>query len=169
MMGMWVCPKRQVRVSNEPRFSLAMRWSVMYSQIGSRGEPWTAVRSPSRRTCGRAAGEGRASAAGTAGIQLVEAADHLVGLWAVADDVTERPDLVDWRHVVAHRVERGEIGVNVRQDGEAHGARSIPMDARLPRGAVSRGGGGRVRRGDAGNGRASGAPWSRLRIDDHRG
>ena len=43
-----------------------------------------------------------------------------IGLGAVADDVTEDADAIDRADRREHRVERHEIGVDVREDGQAH-------------------------------------------------
>jgi hypothetical protein len=47
-----------------------------------------------------------------------------VGLGAVADDVTERPDLLDVGFVDLghHRLECGQVPVDVGDHGEAHGS-----------------------------------------------
>ena len=52
---------------------------------------------------------------------VAQPGDDLVGLRPVADDVTQLPDLVDGRDRREHRIERREVGVDVRQDGDAHG------------------------------------------------
>jgi hypothetical protein len=49
-----------------------------------------------------------------------EALDDCIGLRAVADYVTEVPDGVDRAKRRDDRIERDEIGVDVREDGDAH-------------------------------------------------
>ena len=60
-------------MSNAVKFSAAIPELVMYSQIGSRGEPWTAVMCPSRRTSGRVAMYAREFASITSRVHSIAA------------------------------------------------------------------------------------------------
>ena len=42
------------------------------------------------------------------------------GCGPVADDVAEHPDLVDVGRSATHRLEGGQVGVDVRQDSDTH-------------------------------------------------
>jgi len=59
--GTWVCPTRQYGVENAARFVRAREVENMYSQSGSRGEPWARVNAPSTRVCGLPASQRRAA------------------------------------------------------------------------------------------------------------
>ena len=51
---------------------------------------------------------------------LAQARHDRVGLRAVAHDVAQLPDLVDRRNQRQHRIEGRDVGMDVRQDGDAH-------------------------------------------------
>src|SRR5688500_13999767 len=50
----------------------------------------------------------------------LERRGHLVRMRSVGDGVAEHPDLVDGWEVGGHCLERGQVGVNVRKDSDAH-------------------------------------------------
>ena len=52
--------------------------------------------------------------------KLLEALHDRIRLWPVADDVAEVPDRVDVAGVGEHGFEGDEIGMDVRQDRDAH-------------------------------------------------
>ena len=64
----------QTEVSNAPKFAAATPGPEMYSQIGSRGEPWTAVRSFSTRRSGSAARYSREAGLTTSVVHRMAAA-----------------------------------------------------------------------------------------------
>ncbi len=49
-----------------------------------------------------------------------ETFDDCVGLRAVADDVAQVPDGIDRAEVGEDRVERDDVAVDVREDGDPH-------------------------------------------------
>ena len=166
---------------------------VTYSQIGSRGLPWTRLnvrlraalgqgRQPVRGRPARSAARVHSIAARASGLNQSisrrrrpprrgcratptapsagEPGDDAVGLRAVADDVAEVPDGVDRADACEDRVEGDEVGMDVRQDGDAHrsepssesrriGAVASPR-RRSPRGRVARPGARRSAGGRAG-------------------
>ena len=53
-------------------------------------------------------------------VLLSETGDDLVWLRTVADDVTQLPDGVIWLERVEHRLQCGQVAVDVRQHGDPH-------------------------------------------------
>ena len=102
--------------------------------LGEGGQPVTGrVRDPAARPLHRrprlrievvdlaAAGSGRVVVAPDADrADRREAFDDGVGLRAVADDIAEVPDGVDRAEVGEDRVERDDVAVDVREDGDPH-------------------------------------------------
>src|SRR2546425_13079278 len=68
----------------------------------------------------QADGGGVVIAADSDRAELAQPIDDSVWFRAVADDVAEMPDGVDRPKRRDDRIERDEIGVNVREDGDAH-------------------------------------------------
>ena len=135
----------------------------MYSQVGSRGLPWTSRKSSRSSRSGsagkpraRLVGDGRAGplhrpagvdverrrcrswsiAAASwlprtpSGADLAQPGDDRVRLRPVAHDVAQLPDLVDRRDRRQHRVEGRYVGMDVRQDGDAHRGSVAQRDRR---------------------------------------
>ena len=53
--------------------------------------------------------------------EIPQPLDHRVRLGPVANDITELPDPVDRAGCVDDRLQGGQVGVDVRNNGETHG------------------------------------------------
>jgi hypothetical protein len=56
------------------------------------------------------------------GRKLAQPSHALVGLRAIAHHITQTPERVDRAHVVEHRLERGQICMNIADDPDPHGS-----------------------------------------------